>query len=292
MNSGDSFPLSPHTLKFSQNSVNQLIEEYNSYAERIWQWTYDDAGNITSKKRYNYTTGTLGSVVRTDSYSNTDASWGDLLTSYNGRNFTYDANGNLTNDRTWIYTWQQGRQLATMSNGSTTWTYTYAANGMRIGRSNGTKTYSYLYTNGLLSRMILDDDTLCFAYDAVGAPLTVNYNGTTFYYVTIVHIIIEHLDTPIAVYNFEVEDFHTYYVGDNEILVHNICAEEFVKSPRNFKDVANFLKQNGFEQVRQNGSHVIFKDIATGQTIPVPNHGKKAIAIETLRSILKKVGLL
>ena len=32
--------------------------------------------------------------------------------------------------------------------------------------------------------MILDDDTLCFAYDAVGAPLTVNYNGTTFYYVT------------------------------------------------------------------------------------------------------------
>ena len=114
-------------------------------------------------------------------------------------------------------------------------------------------------------------------------------NGNT---ATIVHISIEHLDTPIAVYNFEVEDFHTYYVGDNEILVHNMCAEEFVKSPRNFKDVANFLKQNGFEQVRQNGSHVIFKDIATGQTIPVPNHGKKAIAIGTLRSILKKVGLL
>ena len=215
-----------------------------------------------------------------------------MLTFYDGRNFAYDANGNLTNDRIWEYTWQQGRQLATMRNGSTTWTYTYDANGMRIGRTNRTKTYSNLYTNGLLSRMILDDDTLCFAYDAVGAPLTVNYNGTTFYYVTIVHIIIEHLDTPIAVYNFEVEDFHTYYVGDNEILVHNICAEEFVKSPRNFKDVANFLKQNGFEQVRQNGSHVIFKDIATGQTIPVPNHGKKAIAIETLRSILKKVGLL
>ena len=55
---------------------------------------------------------------------------------------------------------------------------------MRTSRSNGTKTYSYLYTNGLLSRMILGDDTLCFAYDAVGAPLTVNYNGTTFYYVT------------------------------------------------------------------------------------------------------------
>lgn len=29
----------------------------------------------------------------------------------------------------------------------------------------------------------------------------------------------------VAVYNFEVEDFHTYYVSDNAILVHNYCGE-------------------------------------------------------------------
>ena len=34
------------------------------------------------------------------------------------------------------------------------------------------------------------------------------------------HEILEH---PIKVYNFEVEDFHTYYVGDSSVLVHNAC---------------------------------------------------------------------
>ena len=32
------------------------------------------------------------------------------------------------------------------------------------------------------------------------------------------------LDTPVTVYNFEVEDFHTYYVSEQKVLVHNTCA--------------------------------------------------------------------
>jgi hypothetical protein len=34
----------------------------------------------------------------------------------------------------------------------------------------------------------------------------------------------EMLEAPVTVYNFEVEDFHTYYVGDNSVLVHNACT--------------------------------------------------------------------
>ena len=33
----------------------------------------------------------------------------------------------------------------------------------------------------------------------------------------------EGLEEPITVYNFEVEDFHTYFVGVNGVLVHNTC---------------------------------------------------------------------
>ena len=33
----------------------------------------------------------------------------------------------------------------------------------------------------------------------------------------------EKLAKPIQVYNFEVEDFHTYYVGPACVLVHNAC---------------------------------------------------------------------
>ena len=31
------------------------------------------------------------------------------------------------------------------------------------------------------------------------------------------------LEEPIQVYNFEVEDFHTYYVSEQQVLVHNTC---------------------------------------------------------------------
>ena len=36
----------------------------------------------------------------------------------------------------------------------------------------------------------------------------------------------EVLTEPVKVYNFEVEDYHTYYVGANGILVHNSCSHQ------------------------------------------------------------------
>ena len=32
------------------------------------------------------------------------------------------------------------------------------------------------------------------------------------------------VDTTLTVYNFEVNDLHNYYVGTQEVLVHNTCA--------------------------------------------------------------------
>ncbi len=42
-------------------------------------------------------------------------------------------------------------------------------------------------------------------------------------YVVIEQVQHELLESPIAVYNFEVEDFHTYYVSSSTVLVHNSC---------------------------------------------------------------------
>lgn len=38
----------------------------------------------------------------------------------------------------------------------------------------------------------------------------------------------EILESPITVYNFGVEDFHTYYVGESSVLVHNVCGQRGV----------------------------------------------------------------
>ena len=51
--------------------------------------------------------------------------------------------------------------------------------------------------------------------------ILVSANGN---YVIVEKIQHEILETPITVYNFEVADFHTYYVGRDSILVHNVCG--------------------------------------------------------------------
>ena len=147
-------------------------------------WTYDDAGNILSRKEYAYTTGSLGPVLDTVNYTYGDDSWGDLLTTYDGVPITYDAIGNPLNDGTWTYTWRNGRELASMSNGTTTWNYTYDANGMRTSRTNGAKTYNYVYNGSQLTQMTVGNDTLYFVYDATGAPAILVWNGVAYYYIT------------------------------------------------------------------------------------------------------------
>ena len=113
-----------------------------------------------------------------------------MLTAYNGTAITYDQIGNRLTDGTWTYTWEHGRELATMSNGATTWSYTYDANGLRTQRTNGTATYDYIYDgSGKLVCMDCGSYALYFTYDPVsGAPLTVTYtdsvDSTTYYYIT------------------------------------------------------------------------------------------------------------
>ena len=166
------------------DSVGQLIRENNLRANKTWVWTYDNAGNILSRKEYNYTTGTLGTPLDTIVYTYGDAAWGDLLTAYDGVTITYDQMGNPLSDGTWAYNWEHGRQLAAMTNGSTIWTYTYDANGMRTSRSNGTTTYSYVYNGSKLMQMKMGAYTLTFTYDGSGNPSTVTMNGVTYHYIT------------------------------------------------------------------------------------------------------------
>ena len=86
-------------MLIAQLFANQLIRENNLDAGKTWVWVYDNAGNIVSRIAYPYTTGTLTGSGTTISYVYSDAEWGDLLTSYNGKAITYDTIGNpLTYD--------------------------------------------------------------------------------------------------------------------------------------------------------------------------------------------------
>ena len=51
-------------------------------------------------------------------------------------------------------------------------------------------------------------------------------------YVVVEKVQHELLENPVKVYNFQVEDYHTYYVRESGVLVHNICKLEFCKAVR------------------------------------------------------------
>ena len=93
----------------------------------------------------------------------------------------------MLSDGTWTYSWERGRRLDSMTNGSTTWSYTYNNDGMRVGRTDGTTTYTYFYNGDLLRYVDINGTKLYFVLDASGQPIEVSYvpagtTGTQIYY--------------------------------------------------------------------------------------------------------------
>ena len=213
-----------NTTTYAYDSANQLIsEDYkdtnqptNGYTHT---WEYDNAGNILNRTEYAYTSESLGNTteIRTVEYAypdvteNTNATenpeesegedgtgapeeekevWRDKLSAYDGKAIVYDAIGNplsigvTENSSGRQFTWEHGRQLKRLQEGTTTWTYEYNADGMRTKRTNGPTTYEYTYNGSKLTQMKVGTEVLNFTYDANGMPLTVTMNGDLYYYVT------------------------------------------------------------------------------------------------------------
>ena len=61
------------------------------------------------------------------------------------------------------------------------------------------------------------------AVDLRAGDILVMLNGE---YVVVEQVQHELLESPETTYNFEVEDYHTYYVGDEPVLVHNKCEAD------------------------------------------------------------------
>ena len=97
-------------------------------------------------------------------------------------------------------------------------------------------------------------------------------------YVIVEKIQHEILESPVKVYNFEVEDFHTYYVGESAVLVHNVCgpksplpkngmkmnssdaldlADSFLGKGYSEPSPGRFVSSDGLRQVRMSSSDIL-----------------------------------
>ena len=181
------------TTRYTYDNLGQLIrvDDQNDTTSgstgTTWTYEYDRGGNILNKKRYAYTTGTLGMVKATITYTYGASAWKDKLTSYNGSAISYDAIGNPTGDGTWTYTWEKGRQLKKMSKTGTTAEFKYNADGLRVQKkvtvSGTATTTNYILHGKNIVHMTRGSTALHFWYDAQNRPAIVLYGSTRYAYV-------------------------------------------------------------------------------------------------------------
>ena len=162
------------TVTYTYDNQGQLL---SAAGDTTYTYTYDGAGNIL----------TASDGTATHSYTYGDTDWKDLLTGFDGQAIIYDAIGNPTsycNGTRWAMTWENGRSLATASDGTSSLSFAYDANGLRTSKTVNGVSYRYYYASGRLMRMSWGTNIIDFFYDESGQPYAMKYNGTAYYYIT------------------------------------------------------------------------------------------------------------
>ena len=185
-------------MTYTYDKQNQLVSaRYSGSTTDTISYTYDTAGNILTE-------GHGGVITRDYTYAYNDAStsndaWHDLLVAADGHAITYDGSGNpltyYNGYKTFTsLTWEQGRQLASVTTGGKTTSYTYDADGIRktksvpINRHGLTCTYTFVKQNGKVVRQSWRTESIDFFYDESGRPFAMTYQSAndapqTYYYV-------------------------------------------------------------------------------------------------------------
>ena len=159
----------------------------------VESYSYNKNGSLLSAKlgndQYLYLYGANGNLLMAShndqsvSYNYDDLFWGDLLTNYDGTSISYDTIGNPLNWRDGMaMTWRHGRELATVTKGGKTFAYGYGADGVRTQKTVDGVTTEYYTVGGKLLAEKTGDRVLAFYYDDKGAPVSVELNGTRYYY--------------------------------------------------------------------------------------------------------------
>lgn len=132
--------------------------------------------------------------------------------------------------------------------------YHIFVNDEEIVCTGGHPFYSTKYDKFVAAKDLETDDKLLFS------------NGE---YGIINQIEVEVLSKPQTTYNFEVEDYHTYYVGENEVLTHNKCryyeAEDFSKDGK-LSVGKEITKKQAIQRVK-NGKNVYANSRAAAKSL-------------------------
>ena len=150
--------------KYTYDKLNRIISEKDLYKNKEVCYTYDNNGNILTKSidgevtEYRYKEGS------------------DRLVQYGTETISYDGMGNPTTYKGLTCTWEKGRQLASIADGTNKIEYEYDVFGLRKAKKiyepataqSPTETTSYIYENGKLLRQVTGGEVMDFYYGSEG----------------------------------------------------------------------------------------------------------------------------
>ena len=171
-----------YQIDYVYDTFSRLIRENNPLLNKTYTFTYDNDGNITSKKEYSYSTSqTLTNPINTYNYTY-DQDFPNRLAQFGTQQITYDTVGNPTTYRGKQLSWTKGTLLSHMIDGNKTIDLTYDGFKQRISKTItelvnnneiitdhfysfiddqlieeivGTKTITYLYSHRGLAGFVL-----------------------------------------------------------------------------------------------------------------------------------------
>ena len=173
---------------YTYDQYGQLTQTVDTANEFTETYSYDQRGNILTKTKV-YDDVNVPAETTTFTYGN--SAWPDELTSVNGTNLTYDANGNVLTYGNMAFEWTNGRVLSEITvtpndpNGTAeVYSYTYDENGIRSSKTvNGTTT-NFTTKDGVILSQTDGTNTMYFQYDNSGSPVGFRLNGTQYFYLT------------------------------------------------------------------------------------------------------------
>ena len=170
------------TRRFTYDAYSRLTRVDDQEANVTTTYAYNNGGNMTARKTYAYTTGTLPATPVTSITYGYDTDWKDLLTRIGTATVTSDASGNILTDGTHTYTWTRGSLLASMTKSGQTAQYTYDIKGIRTRKVCGGVTTDYTYAGSLLLAEKRGTAWQRYFYDAGGILAAITYGGAKFMY--------------------------------------------------------------------------------------------------------------
>lgn len=166
---------------YDYDNLGQLIREDNPYLGKSYTYSYDYAGNRTSKRTYTYTTGSLSSLTYTEEKYEYNNVWGDQLTNANGVAISYDASGNPTTFNGYDLTWN-GHQLKVMSRngGQSLLKFKYNADGIRTNKIVDGTDHVYTLNGTQIVSESWGNFLLIYLYDEFGSPIGLQYRTQSY----------------------------------------------------------------------------------------------------------------